>query len=388
MRSRLNVLMFPAWYPSPARPFLATFHREHARATALYHDLVVLDAPREHTDGVRGRQVEEVVEDGIRIVRLRYGRAPVPKTTMVRYISAVIATYRALVRSGFTPDVIHGHLYFIALPAVILGRLFRVPVVITENAECFATGLSRADRLEARLALGLADRVLPVSRSLRVLMEAQGVRARYEEIPNAVDTKVFYPDAVAAARGEGPYRLLTVARMMPVKGVANLLRSLAVLRRLRTDFTLDIVGDGDHRAEYEALAASLGLGGHVRFLGFQSREAVADHMRAAHVFVLGSLTENCPCVLLEAMASGLPIVATDVGGVREFVPEHMGAFAPRENPEALARTIAAMLDRLASLDPAEMAAYARSRFSLEAVGAQVDRVYQALLSERHRPRYA
>jgi len=388
MRSRLNVLMFPAWYPSPTRPFLATFHREHARATALYHELVVLDAPREHTEGVRGRQVEDVMEDGIRIVRLRYGRAPVPRTTMARYIGAVIATYRGLVRSGFRPDVIHGHLYFIALPAVILGRLFRVPVVITENAECFATGLSRADRLEARFALGMADRVLPVSRSLRVLMERQGVRARYEEIPNAVDTKVFYPDAVAGARGDGPYRLLTVARMMPVKGVANLLRSLAVLRRVRSDVTLDIVGDGAHRAEYEALAGSLGLGRDVRFLGFQPREAVAELMRAAHGFVLASLTENCPCVLLEAMASGLPIVATDVGGVREFVPEHMGAFAPREDPEALAGTIAAMLARLPSFDPAEMASYARGRFSLEAVGAQVDRVYRAVLSERHSLRSA
>ena len=380
MSARLKVLVLPAWYPSPENPSTVSFLREHVRAVALYHDVVVLAAPREPVVLGQGVLFEESCEDGVKVVRMRYRRSRVPKTTLGVYLWSVLRAVRALAREGFRPDVIHAHFYSAALPAVVLGRVFRVPVVVTENAASFATGFSGVPLLEARLLMGMANLLIAVSESLRAQMEALGFRGTYRVIPNPVDTDVFAPDPLAKHRHPRPARLLVAARLHPVKDFPTLFEGLVLLERAGREFVLDVLGDGPCRVEYEALARSLGLGSHVVFHGFKDREAVADSMRRADVFVLTSLTENCPCVLLEAMASGLPVVASDVGGVREMVPGGMGSLFPKGDSRALAATLARTLESLDTYDPLKMAAYARSRFGLDAVGSQLDHAYRGLVA--------
>jgi glycosyltransferase involved in cell wall biosynthesis len=380
---RLNVLMFPARYPSPARPYLAMFHREHVRATALYDDVAVLDGPREETPGLpRWYTVDEGVEDGVRVVRAAYRRSPVPNTSLLVHVAAAVAAARRLVRAGFRPHVVHAHMYFVALAAVVLGRVLRVPVLVSEHAECFAGPMPTGILREIRFALRQADLILPDSGSLRRHMEAQGIRGRFHVVHNPVDAEVFHPGASTRRRDALPRRLLFVGRLLPVKDVGTLLKAVASLRRRRRDFVLDVVGEGERRAEYEALARALGLEGVVAFLGGRPRQAVADLMRRSDVFVLSSVTENCPCVLVEALASGLPVVTTDVGGVREVVPEDMGLFVPAQAPDAFAEGIDRMLDTLDAYEPEALAASARGRFGLDVIGRDVDAQYRRLLAER------
>jgi glycosyltransferase involved in cell wall biosynthesis len=379
MRRRLKILFFPARYPSPSEPGLATIHREYARAIALYHDVVVLDAPREEgaCNGLFG--VDDQVDDGVRVVRVRFRRSPVPKTTLLLHVYSCLAAYRQIVRSGFRPDLIHGRYYFTALAAVVLGKVFRVPVVLAEGSECFSVGLKGRIRLEAKFAMNQATVLVSVSETLRRLMEAHGIRGNYKVVPNPVDTRVFYPARPSPDPGR-PRRLLTVARLMPVKGFPNLLQGVALLQQSRTDFSLDIIGDGSYCWEYESLARTLGLQRQVTFLGPRPRAAVADYMRQSRAFVLASVSENCPSAVLEALASGLPIVASDIPGIREVVPDDAGVFFPKDDPKMIADSISSVLDNLDHYDPAKLAAYAQSRFGAEVIGKQFDQIYRNVLT--------
>lgn len=116
-------------------------------------------------------------------------------------------------------------------------------------------------------------------------------------------------------------RLLFVGRLAPVKGGRVLLRAVAQLRQIHPDVTLRIIGDGPDRAMLEALSQQLGLSDCVSFLGYQNQDAVAQALLETDLFVLPSFAEGVPVVLMEAMASGVPVVTTRIAGVPELV-EH------------------------------------------------------------------
>lgn len=114
------------------------------------------------------------------------------------------------------------------------------------------------------------------------------------------------------------------------------------------------------------------------FHGGVPRPTLVRLMQMADAFVLSSTTENCPCVLIEALACGLPVVTTDVGGAREVVPKEMGLFVRPEDPDALANAVDQLLDTRDAYDPRPLAAYAHARFGLEVIGRQFDEQYRRL----------
>src|SRR4029078_7934952 len=131
-------------------------------------------------------------------------------------------------------------------------------------------------------------------------------------IQNGVDLANFAFEDRHPQRGIK--RAVTVARLNEVKDQATMLRALRRLIETKPDFTLDIVGDGPERQSLHSLAAELSLGDRVRFHGFH--EDVRPFLAAADIFWLSSISEGISLTLLEAMAVGLPVVATDVGGNR------------------------------------------------------------------------
>ena len=381
---RLKILHIAGWYPSKKNPVAGIFVREHVKATALYNDVVVLYSEG-IGEGFRGLiQVEDNVEDGIRTIRFRYKKSPVPKTSYFIYLWAMFRAFRKLLKEGFRPDVIHAHVYSAGVPAVLLGMRYRIPTVVTEHSSGFPRGLVRGlERIKAKFAFEQAALVLPVTEDLKRHIERLGIRARFQVVPNVVDTSLFSPPTASEVKSEddSKKRLLTVALLTPIKGIPYLLEALAQLREKRDDFVLDIVGDGPNRAEYEELTRKLGLQDVVRFRGLKTKQEVAEFMRKADVFVLPSEWENLPCVIIEAMASGLPIVATNVGGIPEMVSNEVGRLAPPGDPEALARALDYMLDHYGEFSSEALARYAQERYSYQAVGRKLDQLYRSVLRQ-------
>ncbi|MFH1502349.1 MAG: glycosyltransferase [Candidatus Eisenbacteria bacterium] len=141
-------------------------------------------------------------------------------------------------------------------------------------------------------------------------------------------------------------RLLFVGRLTRAKGVSYLMEALASLRAEGRSVTLDVVGDGETRAELERQTADLGLTSSVTMHGYKTLgDELIAHYRSADVFVLPSVSEGTPKVVLEAMSNAVPVVATNVGGLPTIVePEETGLLVEPKSPAALASAIARVID--------------------------------------------
>jgi len=286
------------------------------------------------------------------------------------------SAWRRIAGAPHQPDVVHAH----ALHQAARLRIGAIPVVINlpgpPNPR-YAADLRLADAL---VADGWAAANLPATLGTPV-----------DRLPKGVDSDQFHPDGPSARARlglEGKRVVLTVARLVPIKNVQRLLDAMAVVRARLADAHLVVVGDGPEVDTLRQRAAALGLADAVTFAGFVPHADTPEFYRAADVFALSSDFDNSPNVVLEAMAAGLPVVTTDVGGVRELVADRPGAAAgavvvPRE-PAALAE---ALEQYLTAPDTARAAgAHNRARaiaeFSWRTSALRLLDVYHRIVSAR------
>lgn len=295
---------------------------------------------------------------------------------------------REIERRGI--ELLHAHQYtpfFYAAWARLLCGL-RPRLILTEHGRHYPDVVSPLRRAANRLVLDrLADAVNAVSDfSARALCRNDGFAGRrIEVIANGIDLDRYQATAdrkeLRQRLGLDPGRryVVNVARCHPVKDQAMLLRAFHSVAGKRSDVDLLIAGDGALRPELEALAQTLGMAGRVRFLGV--RHDVPAILQAADIFALTSLSEAASLTLLEAMASRLPVVVTDVGGNPEIVHHGVeGWLVPRGADRAAADAIVSLLD-----DPARAtamgtagAARVREHYRLDQTIAHYHALYRRL----------
>ena len=291
-----------------------------------------------------------------------------------------VARLAALIRRERV-SLVHTHSSVDGWVAGLAARLARVPVVRTRHVS-IPIRRGTAYRL-------LADRVVTSGEAIRAMVLAAGVPAeRVVAIPAGVRLEDF-ADREAGARVRAELSLVppvigSVAMFRGSKGHQPLLEGFARVRARRPDATLVLVGDGLRRTWAEGLARELGLASHVVFTGF--RPDVPALLAAMDCFVLASTrTEGVPQSLLQAMAAGVPVVASAVGGIPEVIaPGETGLLVTPGDPEALAAGIAAVLD---APEPARRRAEAAralcaARFSHEASIARLLALYDEVLAGR------
>lgn len=190
-----------------------------------------------------------------------------------------------------------------------------------------------------RRAAGLAAN----SAGLRDLALRAGAR-QVSVIPNGVDLDLFRPRLDGLA--PNPVTILSVGRFAPQKNNAGLLRAAAeAARKVSQPLRLELVGDGPEREALALLATALGLADRIAFLPWQPREALVARYQGAHIFALASFEEGMPNVVLEAMACGLPILGTRIGGTEELVTDgDNGLLVPPGDESALAGALAALVE--------------------------------------------
>jgi glycosyltransferase involved in cell wall biosynthesis len=280
--------------------------------------------------------------------------------------------------------------------AAAFGRLAalrrRLPTVVHTHADYRVSpkGYPWYVRAADRLLAPAADLALAVSRQTRrFAIEERGFRPDQVEIfPNAVDVAAFHrprPDERAAARRElgipdGGLAAITVGRLDRLKGVDLQVEVWGEVLRAQPAAALLVVGDGPERAALERHAADHGLQRSLHFLGWRSD--VERLLGAADFAVLSSRDEGLPLVVLEAMACGLPVLATEVGGVPEVVRDGVnGLLVPPDDRAALARGFAALFADAALRERlAAGAARTVAGYSLSLVAARLEAVYRRVLA--------
>lgn len=264
--------------------------------------------------------------------------------------ASLTATLAALVREA-PFDVVHCHYGDIGLRYRVAARLWRAPLVVSfYGYDCSAYPRARGAGVFAPVFAD-ADAVTSLSAHMDARLLELGCPARLlRRVPLSVDPVAFAPAEHAPTSRGAPVRILTVARLTEKKGVEFALRALALVGDEFHSIQYDVLGDGPLRHDLESLAASLGLGERVHFLGARNGEGVRDALGNASLFVLPSVTaatgdqEGTPTVLLEAACCGLPVVSTTHAGIPDVVRDgESGVLVPERDPEALAGALRRLL---------------------------------------------
>jgi len=225
-----------------------------------------------------------------------------------------------------------------AAPAVVIGRLRGARVIVNYRGGLAREFLSKWGTV-VRATLRLANAVVVPSRFLQEVFREHGVRA--EIVPNIVDLEIFRPAGPASAQG---VHVVVARNLERLYGIDIAIRAAALLRAEFPGLLVSIAGTGPERVELERLSAQLGLNSIVRFTGGLEVSAVAALYREADIVLNPSRADNTPNALLEAAASGVPIVSTNVGGIPYLVEHGRSAWlVPPENPEALAAGVKLLL---------------------------------------------
>ena len=287
---------------------------------------------------------------GITIHHPRY--LLLPKVSMLAapfslYIAAR-RSLRALLRNGYDFEIIDAHYFYPdGVAAVLLGRYFGKPVTVTaRGSDINFIARDRLPRRMIRWACTNADAIAAVSQALKDALVALGASPdKIRVLRNGVDLVKFQEGDREAARrhiGVNEITLLSVGNLVPLKGHDLAIRALALL----DNASLIIVGDGPEAGKLHSLAETLAVAHRVRFLGRLPHDELPELYGAADVLLLLSSSEGWPNVLLEAMACGTPVVATDVGGTREVVATSAnGAIVTDRDPVAIAQAITRTLRR-------------------------------------------
>ena len=265
--------------------------------------------------------------------------------------------------------------------AVLAKAVHRRPVVATvQGSDVFqAARMPVVDRVTT-LALQRCAKVLALSHSLANALNSLGVSpSKVEIVPNGVDLDRFQP-----MDSEREPLILFVGALIERKGVKHLIAALPSVRQALPGYRLAIVGEGAQRDDLKKLAAALGVGDRVDFVGSQTPRQVSSWMRRAKLFVLPSLEEGLGVVLLESLASGTPCIGSDVGGIPDVVTPDVGQLVPPSDPRALSAAMLEILSSPAAWSTLSQNARRRAQtyFSVwHAIGMRLMNVYHECLSE-------
>lgn len=387
--NKLHVLYLPRWYPNRYDPMPGLFIERHARSVSDHVDVSVLyvhpdDQQREkkyHTDFSEDEELKQLK------IYYRTSGSPIgfvrKLVNLFRYFRANISGIRKISEVSGRPDLIHVNvLTRLGIIAWFYKRYKGIPYVITEHWTRYLpmtdTYHGALRKYFTKVVVKNAAAVLPVTVNLQKAMEANGLRnSNYRVIPNVVDIRMFRP-AEKATNNEEMANLIHVSCFEDKqKNISGLLRVLRKLSERRKDWMMEMVGDGIHFDQLVDLGEELGLKDRfVNFHGLMEGEALVRQMQKADFQVLFSRYENLPVVILEGYSCGVPVLSTDVGGIREHLNEDLGVLIDSEDEEVLLENLQRMIDRRDQYDRRKIREYAVAHFSREVIGKSLYEVYR------------
>lgn len=399
----MNVLVFTSLYPNNVWPQHGVFVKERMTTFARIEGCsvkVVAPVPyfppikMSHRSRFSQIMRREVIE-GLEVYHPRYFM--VPKVSMafhglLMFLSALPCVKK--LQRDFAFDIIDAHyVYPDGLAAVLLGNFFRKPVVVSaRGSDINLFAKFPLIRGFLQYTLNRTDRIVAVCQALKeAMIQLRIPEEKITVIPNGVDIKKFHPFSKEEARRKlqlplNKRILLSVGGLIPRKGFDLLIKALKLLFEEwhERDLYLVIVGEGSSRRALEQLIDALGLREHVYLAGAIPHQELYFWYSAADLFCLASSREGWPNVVLEALASGTPVVATDIWGIPEIICSDTLGILTKRSERDLAAGIAVALQK--SWRSEAIVQYAREQ-TWERVASSVLDTFQTVLAAQGVPVY-
>ncbi len=389
---KLSVLHLARWYPNRDDPMPGLFIQRHAEASALGAKATVVYA---HGLKPAGKKIPlyEICEEeknGVHTVRVYY-RLPRCKIAPVASLTGLFRFFRSVGKgikrarpNGERFDVLHVHvLTRLGVVALFYKWLGGTPFVITEHWTRYLPlrkefrGFLR--KTVTRKVVKNASVVTTVSEDLSAAMQRYGLRhPDYRVIYNVADKTFFEAPVPDFFRKGKPKELVHVSCFTDRhKNISGLLRVVKKLSENRDDFHFTLVGEGEDLDNLKAYSEKLEIPEKIlTFTGLLEGRPLAETMARADALVIFSNYENMPVVINESFVLGVPVFSTDVGGIAEMVTPARGQLVPKGDENALTAVLTAFLEGKTDFDRAEISRFGQERFSPEAVGNDLLKIYR------------
>lgn len=369
----MKVVFLARWYPHKYDPMFGLFVQRHAEAAAL-HDKVTVVYVHPDENAKDKYEIDRTQENGVDTIRIYYKKKG--------RISSAWRYYRACLKGlelAGKPDIIHVHvLTRMGLVAYRQKVLHGTPYIITEHWSRYLPGNDFSGTFRKALTQRVvrnAKAVTTVSEILAKAMQEHGLNnTNYQLLPNVVDVNKFKP---IPHHNEIPKIVHVSCFEDKSKNISGLLEAFKVMRDRGDAFQAVLIGEGMDLETMKRRAIDLELTGYVRFTGLLQDQALVDELATGDFFVLPSHYETGGIVLLEAMACGLPVVATRVGALPEIVNERNGFLVEPGDTHALAMAMELCCRNYGRYHSDELRKQVVERYSYEYVGEIIHRLYSS-----------
>ena len=418
---RKHIIFLARWYPHRYDPMFGLFIQRHAEAAALFNDITVIycqqvnettslqvyKSTSQQVNKTTSQQVESqsrdasttpmnnkqdivaasmrynkkrfeiirTLENNVDTIRIYYKK---PKNKILSLLRFYRANMIGLKLCKSPVDLIHVHILTrLGVIAWIQKLLHKTPYIITEHWSRYLPGNDFGGfmrKLATKIVVRNAKLVTTVTDNLAKAMQKHGLKNdNYIVLPNVVNLDMFH---ISEKKNNTPCKIIHVSCFEDKsKNISGLLESLKIVEQKGIDFQCTLIGEGMDFDLMKVKANELQLINKVSFTGLLEGQKLADELASGDFLVMSSNYENMPVVILEALASGLPVVSTNVGGIKEMIDETKGILVEPRNKEALAEAIIKMIETHNDYDPDCLRKSVIERYGYESVGRFLDSIY-------------
>mgnify|MGYP001234640180 FL=1 len=367
-----NVLFLSSWYPSRVHTTLGNFVRYHALAASKYNSINVLYI---------------VADDNVKDYEIKYFQDHELKTTIVYFKRGIFKylNYFVAFNKGFhfvkeknklKFDIVHMNIMHPGIwQALYLKWRYKIPYVVSENWHGFQDlakyNLSFLEMKLIKIGIRFSSVISPVSKQLKNCMINANYQAKYQIIPNVVDTDKFHIGELDTNKNN--FTFLHVSTLDDsIKNVSGIIDAFEKIKH--KNMVLKIIGDGPVDWIIKKVS-TLKTKNTVVVESEKTHDQIAEEMQKADVFVLFSNIENLPLVLIESISSGTPFIATKVGGIPELFNNELGRLVDAGSIDQLLSEMNFMVKNPDFFNPSRIRSFAIKNYSNEEVGKKFNDLY-------------
>jgi len=371
----MYVMIVSRGYPTNKYKMNGIFEFDQAKALAKEGHKVVFAAidvrslRRWRKWGIEQQKIQGV---NVYVINIPVGRLPkliLHKVTII----ALSILYKLILKKLGKPDVIHAHFTNLGYAALTLKNKINVPLVITEHSSLIIKPIID-DQLfnTAKEAYMHADAVIAVSPSLvNVIKNKFNINALY--VPNIVDTSVF---SYSVRDESKTFNFVSTGNLRIIKRMDLTVKAFYSAFHDDSSVTLTIFGEGAERPKIEALIKEFNIESRVVLMGTCSREVISEKLKNSDCFVLASRAETFGVAYVEALATGVPVIATKCGGPETFVNKDNGLLIPVDGLDELVIAMKYMYQNIKIFDKEKISDQIKSKFSPEQISKKLVEVYE------------
>jgi len=384
LMKNVHILIYSEEFPNPAEPTRGTFVERNLPFFPDYVDIKVI-APipflLAKRRGKRNLTIphKEIKQYGKRETEIYHPRYILfprnffrPLIGIFQYLFAFKTIQK--INEIWLIDLIHVHFSYPAGAAVrMICERLKLKYIVTEHRGAIDNFLqNRYLRPQIKQTYRQAERIIAVSEFTRKQIQKAGFdNLPVEIIPNGIQIQNF----LMSTQKSEPSNLVYIGNLIPTKGIQLLIKALAELKQEGINFQLDIIGDGKYKNVLQRLSKDLNLQNNIHFLGIKTPEEICNLLSSYDILVQPSLLESFSIVLIEAMAAGLPVIATRCGGPEFIVTEQTGILVQPASVKELVSGLKYMKDNWQKYDPIQISGYTAANYDIVLLTQKISTLY-------------